>query len=566
MAISILYPEYLDTSSYKKLSDTSWHDLGMDLVCDKITNKTAEKTIIQTVMTQMTSIKDCATFRMEVFEDIYHNEALQENILKVLNQVDTLRDFMSLKRNIDKNDGIWTLTRRLKEINEYILCIEELEKCLSNPHIHSKGLLELKAYVHQIQSASYFEQLKKDISGLKLETNKIKSVTLGVNLNEDFQASSVGIVSLNDKAFSQANVLSNFHLKLSKQDSIHQGNEWNQNYTYQTVSEDVDLTKPLENISRTFTSAANPLMGVGIGLSKIQENQPETNLIEYLSQVANKMMANSVKRLKEGLSKYATIHIQDISGLIPEFTYYILWARYLKSLSKEGYTFSKASVSNEKRMDAKGVYNLKLASIMKVKSNEIVENDLIFDDAHTLYVLTGANRGGKTTITQCIGQLYVLAQGGIYIPGQSFTFEPVDSIYTHFPADEDKTMDYGRLGEECNRFKEMYASSSKDSLILLNETFSTTAFEEGYYIASDSIRAILHKGTRTIYNTHMHKLAQDMDELNSLEGPYKAASLIVKSENGRNSFKVELAQGTGNSYASDIAKKYGVTYEQLIQE
>ena len=48
----------------------------------------------------------------------------------------------------------------------------------------------------------------------------------------------------------------------------------------------------------------------------------------------------------------------------------------------------------------------------------------------------------------------------------------------------------------------------------MNESFSTTSFEEGYYIAKDSVRAILHKGMRTIYNTHMHKLAFDVEEMN----------------------------------------------------
>lgn len=47
----------------------------------------------------------------------------------------------------------------------------------------------------------------------------------------------------------------------------------------------------------------------------------------------------------------------------------------------------------------------------------------------------------------------------------------------------------------------------------MNESFSTTSFEEGYYIAKDSVRAILHKGMRTIYNTHMHKLAFDVEEM-----------------------------------------------------
>ena len=185
-------------------------------------------------------------------------------------------------------------------------------------------------------------------------------------------------------------------------------------------------------------------------------------------------------------------------------------------------------------------------------------------------MLTGANRGGKTTITQAIGQLFVLAQGGIYVPGNGFTFSPVDCIYTHFPADEDKTLDLGRLGEECKRFKEIYENADSRSLLLLNESFSTTSFEEGYYIAKDCIRAILCKGMRTIYNTHMHKLAFDLAQINEEQGQTehaegRAFSLIVHAKDAKRSYQIEVAPPEGKSYASQIAQKYGVTYEMLTK-
>ena len=59
----------------------------------------------------------------------------------------------------------------------------------------------------------------------------------------------------------------------------------------------------------------------------------------------------------------------------------------------------------------------------------------------------------------------------------------------------------------------------------------------------------------------MHKLAFDADS----EGE-GVSSLIVKSENGKRSFKVEVASPEGMSYAKDIAEKYGVTYEMLTSE
>ncbi|MFQ7713922.1 MAG: hypothetical protein ACLRI8_05205 [Agathobacter rectalis] len=81
-----------------------------------------------------------------------------------------------------------------------------------------------------------------------------------------------------------------------------------------------------------------------------------------------------------------------------------------------------------------------------------------------MYILTGANRGGKTTITQAVGQLFVLAQGGIYIRESIYIF-PCYRYLHPFPADEDKTLDLGRLGEECMCFKAIYEEADSRSLL-----------------------------------------------------------------------------------------------------
>ena len=104
-------------------------------------------------------------------------------------------------------------------------------------------------------------------------------------------------------------------------------------------------------------------------------------------------------------------------------------------------------------------------------------------------------------------------------------------------------------------------------MILLNETFSTTSFEEGYYIAADAVRAILGRDSRTIYNTHMHKLTQDLDTvINTGETKGKAVSLVAETRDGKNSFRVTIAPPEGKSFAREIAVKYGVTYEALTRE
>lgn len=199
------------------------------------------------------------------------------------------------------------------------------------------------------------------------------------------------------------------------------------------------------------------------------------------------------------------------------------------------------------------------------RSDGIVGNDLDFDAEHRIYILTGANRGGKTTITQAVGMAFLLAQGGIYVPAGSFAFSPADNIFTHYPADENQTMDLGRLGEESKRFREIFIQATPRSLLLLNESFSTTSFEEGFFIARDVVRILLKMGVRTIFNTHMHKLAREVDRLNEESSESKAASLITETEDGKRSYRLRVAPPEGLSYAHDIAEKYGVTYEMLEQ-
>ena len=59
----------------------------------------------------------------------------------------------------------------------------------------------------------------------------------------------------------------------------------------------------------------------------------------------------------------------------------------------------------------------------------------------------------------------------------------------------------------------------------------------------------------------MHKLGIDCAGFS--DSSVKAASLIVKSDGGNRSFKLEIAPPEGSSYAADIARKYGVTFEML---
>lgn len=549
--------------AFRMLSEETVHDLGMDSILKAVTPKEQEQNLILRFMSEMTADPAVTRYRCEVFEDIYTHPQLREDMLKILDQINFLRDYGIMKREYEESSSIWDLMHRLEDMTDYIRCVEAIRECLSAAEVHSEGLLRLKDYVDEIYHENGFEELRRDVSRMKADTSNLKSVTVGINLNDRFEAVGIGLISVNNKAFTKSGALSNFCDRMSGRDAVEEGTEWKENYRFHPFG-----ATPSQ-ISSTMERAArmqNPMLGI----AAVPQGDSAGDISSYMDRVANRMLSILVKRLRDTLNRYVSVTVTDITDLMPEFIYYIRWAEYVEKLSAHGLRFCKAEIASEpvgsRCMHARGIYNLKLANAVMEQEETIVPNDLEFDARRRVYLLTGANRGGKTTITQAVGQLFFLAQGGIYVPGERFAFHPADAVYTHFPADEDKTMDLGRLGEECRRFREIYGEATGESLLLLNETFSTTSFEEGYYIARDAVRAILQKGIRTIYNTHMHKLAMDLEEINRQSGEEKAASLVVQSKDGQRSFKVVEAPPQGQSFAHDIAVKYGVTYEMLTGE
>lgn len=564
-AFSILFP-YKSETTYKQLSPTACHDLGLDAVCKSLTDDGKEQKLIMNIISQLTADPRVSAYRQKVFADILALPELRAKMTELFDKMEFIRSFGTMHKNSDEELGLWHLFHRLDELNDYINCVEAMRECLSDERIQSQGLKDLRSYIDELYSEAYFAEMKKDIAALRLKASDVQSVTLGINVNERFEAVSMGLISVNSKPFKKSGIVSNFADAVSAKDKIQDTTDWDGDMHYRQIDkqQSMSIAEFMDKFGGFSAVRNSPFVDGNIRATVVRtpDDDGTANSTFYLETVINKMLGSLVKKLRDTLTKYANVAIVNISSLIPEFVYYIRFAEFIGRLTDAGAHFCEAEVSDSTDMTARGFYNLKLAVNLEDKS-EIVPNDLDFDADRTLYILTGANRGGKTTITQAVGQLFALAQGGIYVPAESFAYRPVDCIYTHFPADEDKTMDLGRLGEECIRFKEIYTDCTADSLVLMNETFSTTSFEEGYYIARDSVRALMEKNVRTIYNTHMHKLASDAEELNRGNEGARVASLIMKSDGGKRSFKVEVASPEGMSYASDIAKKYGVTYEML---
>lgn len=556
---SLLFPQNCK-AEYKTLNKEAINDLSIDYLCSTLTDDVYENQSIRQLLINVTDDIDVIRYRCDVFEDFLSFPKLRDDLTALLSKLKDLREIERFQKDTEATP-IWQLINRLRELDGYVDCITSIKETLESLEIKSQGLLQLKANVQAIYDDSGFPHLKQDILDTLEKARTLKSITLGVNLDDMLRPKTVGVISLNDKHFSDSGILKRFMNFASKQTELHHGND---------VSGFTAFHHANPSTSQMF-GMAKAVTGAQQDLNQIQNSglTGADPMSDALKKVVTDILKRTVNNIKSMLNKYTNISGYSFVELMPEIIFYIRFSQLCDKIKKTGMPLCKASVKSEKNRDCdiKGLYNIKLAiKALSDGDTDIITNDFSFDDDGRIYILTGPNRGGKTTITQAVGLAFLLAQNGIYVPAYQMEFSACDNIFTHFPADENDTVDLGRLGEESKRMAEIFSLATKDSLLLLNESLATTNVAEGLYIAKDVVKAMRYLGVRSVFNTHMHELARSLEEVNAVDGDSIVASMVTGVENGRRSFKIAIAPPQGVSYAKDIALKYGVTFDKIKED
>lgn len=553
---SLLHPEN-SKAVYRTLTKEAINDLSVDFICEALTKDEYERNSIKQLLINITDDEEVIKYRCDVFDDFLRFPQLREDLSALLVKLNDLREIERFQKDTEAS-SMWQLMNRLREMDGYVDCITKIKTTLEKIDVKSQGLINLRKIVQDIYNDSGFPVLKEDIEETLAKARRFKSITIGVNLDELLRPKNAGVISLNDKEFTDSGILKRFMKFANQESELHHGNDVSgfvgfhpanpQTSSFGIGKIVLGAQKDVNQIYRGNLTGADPLS-------------------DALKKVVTDILRRTVIEIKSILHKYVNIDGYSFVSLMPEIIFYIRFAELCDKIKAKKLPLCKAQVQpkEERSCNISDIYNIKLAiKAVNGEDTDIVTNEFVFNDEMRIYILTGPNRGGKTTITQAVGLAFLLAQNGIYVPASSMDFSPCDNIFTHFPADENDTVDLGRLGEESKRLSEIFDVATSRSLLLLNESLATTNVAEGLYIAKDVVKAMRYLGVRAVFNTHMHDLARNLDEVNSsVEGGSVIVSMVTGVENGRRSFKVFIAPPQGVSYAKDIAEKYGVTFEKI---
>ena len=467
--------------------------------------------------------------RTEVFGDMLEFPEISVTLNKL---IPILTDIMELRRLEADNGDTESYLESITEIELYISSISTLYEGLSPlaDKLKSHAFRTLAARISELVSSDYYSELNKKLGELTNRVRDIRSVTIGVNLDAQLRPSSAGVLSINPEPFRSGDVIEKI-LRLNFKDD-------------------------------EYTCIAN-LVPFG---KKQSENQ-KTALAYAFNSAINEVYKQSLRSWKKIVQTYVLENTDFLLNLMPEIEFLVKGTLLLRYLKQKGLPLCTPTVVTDRTVfKAQGLYNPCVA--VKV-DDEIVPNDLDFDENGALiFVLTGPNRGGKSVITCAMGLCQAMMQLGMFVPAVEAEISVSDGIFTHFPTGADDTIDKGRLGEECARLNEIFKLVTGRSLVLLDESLSSTGSYEASYIAAEVLAGFSRVGCRCLFSTHLHELASEIDNINARTAPEGGAvidTLVAGIDEGKRSFKIYRMKPDGKSYARDIADKYGLSYENIVK-
>lgn len=475
---------------------------------------------------------DVLRYRQEVFKDLERSPAICEALRRMVPILSDITEVRRLGGDLSsENEGyLYSVT----EVELYLSLIDMLSTELLpyEDKLQSKALLDFCARIRELSQSDYHRELNEKLQKLSSRVREIKSVTVGINLDSRLRPESAGVLSVNNDPFRAPNTLERImRLDFKSDDRT-------------AIAKLIPFTKDRpENERMALTYAFNNALG--------------------------DVFRSSIHQWKKAIQSYVLQNTDFLIRMTSEIEFVTKATDLILRLRERGCAlcYPELHPMEEKVFSAEGLLNPVIA--LKIDGT-LVANDFAFDENGLFFVITGPNRGGKSVITTAVGLAFAMAQLGLPITADAASLSPCDGIFTHFPASSEDTVEKGRLGEECARLNQIFDHLTENSLVLLDESLSSTGSFEGAYIASDLLTAFSLLRCRGIFSTHLHDLAASVERINAEclpKGGAKIDNLVAEiTGDGKRSFRILRRMPDGKSYARDIAEKYGLSLDRLINK
>ena len=287
---------------------------------------------------------------------------------------------------------------------------------------------------------------------------------------------------------------------------------------------------------------------------RVEMNHVEAAALDFVAKLNGKAFAT--------LERFCAAHAGYLDATIGRFDrevqFYLSYLRYIRELEEAGLLFTLPALSTvEKDIAVEEGFDLALAKKLAAEKRRVVTNDFRLGGPERIIIVSGPNNGGKTTFARMFGQLHYLAGVGCKVPGRAARLYLADRIFTHFEREEKVADLRSKFEEDLIRVHEFLKLSTSRSIVVMNESFSSTSLKDAVFIGQKVMRRIIGKDLICLFVTFIDELAALSDTSVSM------VSTIVPGDPVSRTYKIVRRAADGRAYAMAVAEKHRLTYEQL---
>lgn len=453
------------------------YDLSVDRCIANISADTRKNEYFCHVLSSPLTLTDNIIFRREILTDLYENPTLFADLKTLFNRYDRLKgDWLELKGSGDRVSA----DRGSEAALDYIY------SSLKVTALFPKTIL------------SFFSSI--------------------VEVFEGYAVSSEGLTALRDYA---VGLLENKSLKEIENISSKFMYNSPDDYDFELVC---SIGDALDCIYAEISSVKerekkkNPLLSI-LSRKKNKEGSVETASPDAKA-VSLEILGEAMYQTDRLLSEITDSIYDSLYGISRELDFYEVALRYMEFLSGCGkpYCYPELAASHIK---AEELYDLFLLSEAKC---EVYPNDADFS-GYSGVLIRGKNNTGKTTFLRSVVIAQLFAQAGLPIVASKAHIPVFNGVYTHFSSSEE---DFsvgdvsGRFEGEVKAIAEIMDNITEGSLVILNETFQTTAYDEGSVAIEGILRSLTALGCHYVFVTHLtqlfNMLGEDTAKFESADG------------------------------------------------
>lgn len=183
-------------------------------------------------------------------------------------------------------------------------------------------------------------------------------------------------------------------------------------------------------------------------------------------------------------------------------------------------------------------------------------------------LIYGMNSSGKSTYMKSIALGTWMAQCGLWVPAEQFSFSPLYSMFSKFSHSDNLYRGQSLYVSEMSELRYMLEHSNEKSFLLLDELTSGTEVHSSSSLIVALLEEFLHRNIFFLFTTHIHWIAEYLEKysekieishfLFDVGKSLKDDSLIASEKNDL--FNRKLQNGSGPSlYGVEVADKLGIS-------